>query len=71
MFPSNISNTERELKKDDIYYKAKIYNQDNSFQQMINDINSNNSNNKSNNIILCFCKDDENNTHIDYWTINI
>ena len=69
LFPTEISNTERELKKDDMYYKAKIYNQNNPFQQMINDINSNCSNNKRNNIILCFCKDDENiNTHVNYWT---
>ena len=68
LFPTKISNTVRELKKDDMYYKAKIYNQNNPFQQMIKDINSNNSNNKKNNIILCFCKDDENiNTHVDYW----
>ena len=68
LFSTKISDTERELKKDDMYYKAKIYNQNNPFQQMIKDINSNNSNNKKNNIILCFCKDDENiNTHVDYW----
>ncbi len=68
LFPSKKSNTERKLKKDDMYYKAKIYNQNNPFQQMIKDINSNCSNNKRNNIILCFCKDDENiNTHVNYW----
>ena len=68
LFPTKISNTVRELKKDDMYYKAKIYNQVNSFQQMIKHINSNNSKDKRNNIILCFCKDDGNiNTHVDYW----
>jgi len=72
LFPTKISNTVRELKKDDMYYKAKIYNQNNPFQQMINDINSNNWNKKRNNIILCFCNDDENiNTLVDYWRILI
>jgi GTPase Era involved in 16S rRNA processing len=69
LFSTKISDTERELKKDDMYYKAKIYNQNNPFQQMIKDINSNCSNNKRNNIILCFCKDEENiNIHVNYWT---
>ena len=72
LFHTKISNTVRELKKDDMYYKAKIYNQNNPFQQMINDINSNNWNKKRNNIILCFCNDDENiNTLVDYWRILI